>query len=308
MKHPHLFPAPRSELGPANFSTLQFFSLLDPADVELLVQDCESKTVLAGQVLVTEGSKLDSLFFVARGLFDVIATRFENRRIRHLGAGSLIGEVSWLDRTTASATIRAVESGEVLAMPFDRIDARFMADPEFSSRFYRAIARTIAESLRSIELSSREDAYDFGNPTIQSEVTRKTVAAVSLLKKLLIDIDKALRSDSESSDALAEQAIAQMDEVCVEANTSLAALPDQHVSEAFGLWLQRELLPFVLLARTAERSYSKPRGYAGEYYTIRLIHGNQPYGTGRIGAAVDRWFLSTPPFNAVRNRRGLCQH
>jgi hypothetical protein len=65
------------------------------------------------------------------------------------------------------------------------------------------------------------------------------------------------------------------------------------------------MLPYVLTTETADRFYSKPRGYAGDYLAIQKIYDNVPGGTGRLGPLVDRLFLDIEPSRAVRNRRTL---
>lgn len=72
-----------------------------------------------------------------------------------------------------------------------------------------------------------------------------------------------------------------------------------------GRQLQRELLPYLLLTATAERFYSKPRGYAGDAETIERIYAQAAGGHGRLGPLVDRAFLEQPAAQAVRNRRHL---
>ena len=61
----------------------------------------------------------------------------------------------------------------------------------------------------------------------------------------------------------------------------------------------------MLSTETADRFYSKPRGYAGDYLAIDGLYRNQPGGKGRLGPVMDRMFLQTPPAVAVRNRRKL---
>ncbi|NIV34790.1 MAG: hypothetical protein GWN58_36625 [Anaerolineae bacterium] len=61
----------------------------------------------------------------------------------------------------------------------------------------------------------------------------------------------------------------------------------------------------MLLTRTAERSYAKPRGYAGDFATIDQIYRNEAAGRGRVGPLLDRVFLNLPACEAVRNRRHL---
>jgi SAM-dependent methyltransferase len=75
--------------------------------------------------------------------------------------------------------------------------------------------------------------------------------------------------------------------------------------QQIGSRLQNEMLPYLLTTETAERFYSKPRGYAGDYLSIHNIYTNRAAGTGRLGPVVDRMFLDTPPSRAVRNRRSL---
>jgi hypothetical protein len=65
------------------------------------------------------------------------------------------------------------------------------------------------------------------------------------------------------------------------------------------------MLPYLLTTETAERFYSKPRGYAGDYLSIHNIYQNKSGGSGRLGPLIDRMFLEAPPAVAVRNRRSL---
>jgi SAM-dependent methyltransferase len=54
-----------------------------------------------------------------------------------------------------------------------------------------------------------------------------------------------------------------------------------------------------------DRWFTKPRGYAGDFYTIELVYRNVAEGEGRLGKFVDRWALGISAAQAVRNRRGL---
>jgi len=70
-----------------------------------------------------------------------------------------------------------------------------------------------------------------------------------------------------------------------------------------GLMAQRDLLPYVLLTDNAERWYSKPRGYAGDFHSLEKIYENRAGGIGRLGPLLDRCFLELPATKGVRNRR-----
>ena len=77
------------------------------------------------------------------------------------------------------------------------------------------------------------------------------------------------------------------------------------VRSHLGARLQAEMLPYILTTETADRFYSKPRGYAGDFVAIHRIYMNRPGGSSRLGPVVDRMFLEMPPSVAVRNRRKL---
>jgi SAM-dependent methyltransferase len=72
-----------------------------------------------------------------------------------------------------------------------------------------------------------------------------------------------------------------------------------------GALVQRELLPFILLTRTGERAYSKPRGYAGDFMTIDWFYRSEAGGYGRLGPLIDRACLNMRGVRAVQNRRNL---
>jgi SAM-dependent methyltransferase len=73
------------------------------------------------------------------------------------------------------------------------------------------------------------------------------------------------------------------------------------------LWgyLFKEVFPYLMRSRFAERAYYKPKGFAGDYWMIELIYRNQPDGDGKLGKLIDAWALRQVPAKAVRARRDL---
>ena len=55
---------------------------------------------------------------------------------------------------------------------------------------------------------------------------------------------------------------------CLETAIGDSSPADDLTKREIGRRVQEELLPYILLAKTAERCLSKPRGYAGDYWTI----------------------------------------
>jgi hypothetical protein len=143
-----------------------------------------------------------------------------------------------------------------------------------------------------------------GDAGVETELAQ----AVDSFKQLLAEADReALRHDGVVPEKDAAAIESSFQQLCLHAHAHIGdAVPQSALlKEAIGQRLQREFLPYLLLTRTAERFYSKPRGYAGDFLTIDIIYANEPAGTGRLGPALDRTFLNTRASKAVRNRRGL---
>ncbi len=128
-------------------------------------------------------------------------------------------------------------------------------------------------------------------------------SGIERFKSLLAEADRAAL---RNNDVLPPTIITDIEHTLSDCCESLeASLEQASDPEALGTQIRRELLPYLLLTSAAERWYSKPRGYAGDFLAIEHIYQNQPAGHGRIGPVLDQCFLNLPAAIAVRNRRGL---
>ena len=79
------------------------------------------------------------------------------------------------------------------------------------------------------------------------------------------------------------------------------------LAHPFWGYIFKEIFPYFMRSRFAERAYYKPKGYAGDFRMMEMIYANQPQGDGRLGGLVDQWCLNTSAARAVRGRRDLLQ-
>ena len=135
------------------------------------------------------------------------------------------------------------------------------------------------------------------NPVPKSELE----SAVANLKNVLV---KADRQALKNQNIVPARLVADVEDAFRACNAKLQS-DLTNGNEEVGARIQSELLPYLLLTNTAERWYSKPRGYAGDFLSIHEIYQNVPQGLGRIGSVLDRCFLNLPAAVAVRNRRPL---
>jgi extracellular factor (EF) 3-hydroxypalmitic acid methyl ester biosynthesis protein len=286
----------------------QAIALLDALsedDASWVLQTAHERDVPRGEVLVEEGQPVAALYVVGQGVLHVTAEGAPGR-LAVLGPGDLVGEMSFLGAGVATATVRAAERAMVLSLPQGELHARVQADPSFSARLHRALAQLLAAGLREtsrrLAVSTETDAVlSEGHPAWQ-----RLSGPLRELKRTLHDANDAASSHDEVPEGLSARIVDDflgflelMNEV-VDLDVT-----NERVRDEIGTRVRQELMPYVLLGHTAERFYTKPRGYAGDYWMIELMYRNVPGGRTPVGRLVDRCFLSTPAAHAARNRRGL---
>ncbi len=128
---------------------LYFLGILNDSDIDWLMAAGSRREVGAGGTLIEEGREIDSVFLVIDGAFSVRTKASGGREVARLMSGEVIGEMSFVDRTPPSATVRALEASFVLDVPRRRLNGKLADDAGFAARFYRALAMFLASRLRS---------------------------------------------------------------------------------------------------------------------------------------------------------------
>ncbi|HEX4381404.1 MAG TPA: cyclic nucleotide-binding domain-containing protein [Myxococcales bacterium] len=141
----------------------RLFAELDAADAEVITKACEERILVGGEELFHENDPGDSLFIVQSGRVDV----FKNirgdvdRALTSLGAGDVIGEMSFIDGARRSATVRTAEASEFLVLSRESF-AKVQKDrPDIAASFFRNMAAIVAARLRTTNELYRE-AVSFG--------------------------------------------------------------------------------------------------------------------------------------------------
>lgn len=134
-------------------------------------------------------------------------------------------------------------------------------------------------------------------------IPRELADAVSDFKSAMLHADRLLIAGSAAGTDIQRQvgtACAAMAENLRAHVRSGAADPDR-----IGAFVHREAYPYFALSTLIDRSYTKPRGYAGDYLTLQMVYDDRADGVRRLGPYIDRWFLDIPASRAVKNRRQL---
>jgi CRP-like cAMP-binding protein len=121
---------------------------LHDEDMLWLFQVGEEKVVNPGTAIVHEGVHPHAIFIVIRGSFNVGVETFADEPLAKLGAGELIGEISFLEGSPASATIVANEESAVIAVDNQVLNKQLRGNTAFAARMYRAFALVAERRLR----------------------------------------------------------------------------------------------------------------------------------------------------------------
>lgn len=106
-----------------------------------------TKSIKEGECLITEGAQSSEMFWILNGKFRITKENQDGKNIiiGEANAGELIGEMSFLDGQTRSATVVALEDSEVLVIPHKR----FIDVIEGQPRWFRGLMITLSQRLRN---------------------------------------------------------------------------------------------------------------------------------------------------------------
>lgn len=190
------------------------------------------------------------------------------------------------------------------------------AEPESRQASARRASARQPSSRPASSLSS--DPYSRAGARLVSERPRQDLRSLAPWRMLEPALDHLKQSMLEAEticrkaggvlpDSLVRSVHTEFDQFCRLLTLVIgeeAPLSREH-RDALGSLVRRELHPYLLLTRIVARIYTKPRGYAGDFLTIRWMYENEVGGIGATGKLIDTAFLERPAAKAVRNRRGL---
>ncbi len=118
-------------------------------DVSRLIAYLERQEIAEGTTLIRQGDQSEDLYFIESGQVtaQLEMDGGETVRLRTLGAGTVVGEVSLYLGETRSASVVTVEPGVVYRLSEEALLRMAERDPDLASAFHRFIASLMAERL-----------------------------------------------------------------------------------------------------------------------------------------------------------------
>jgi CRP-like cAMP-binding protein len=166
---------------------LFIFGQLTDSDVDWLASQGRRVRLPKGSVLIREGVPVDALYIVLDGELVVVQEQTK-RQIASLGAGEIVGEMSFIDARPPSATVRAATDVVVYMVEKQRLQQGLDDNIAFAARFYRAVATFLSDRVRKATASQEgvdADAADELDDSVLDNVDRAGARFHDLSRRLL---------------------------------------------------------------------------------------------------------------------------
>lgn len=124
----------------------RFFDSEERSRIESLAEETE---IPEGEFLIRQGEQDSTLFSVESGLLEIVIDQGGTVSIlATVGAGDVLGEVSFIDDSPRSVSVRAGETTVVKAWNRDILLTVLKSDPRLLSKFAVALSGLLVERLR----------------------------------------------------------------------------------------------------------------------------------------------------------------
>lgn len=278
----------------------------------------------SGDAVIRQGETESAFFYINEGMLEVSFSEGRTRIVvAMIAEGNFIGEIGFLDGVSRVREARAIGKTVVMKFSQDSMDRLLAENPTGYSHFILYLARAICWKFRRA-IEEREPVRGYaaalsGGKKMSEPIKplpdnffltregKETSGFVEEFKAAMFDLSYRLQAlgQEELPEDLKETGFSVLDTFKAKLEQVSGSDIDSGITPYVWGYIFKEIFPYFMRSRFAERVYYKPRGYAGDYLMIDMIYNNQPAGDGKLGALVDAWALAAKAPEAVRGRRAL---
>lgn len=136
-------------------------NLLDRSDIRKITEACTLMEVQPGEDIVRKDDVSGELFIVSEGSFKVYDDSFGEDFVHAiLEKGAIFGEMSFIDGTCRSASVKAMTPGSLLKMGKTEFDVLLASNPDTALLFLFTLARVVTQRLREVNDALRKMTFD----------------------------------------------------------------------------------------------------------------------------------------------------
>lgn len=134
---------------------------LERSDIARITRACVQVTAKDEEDIILKGEPSVDLYIVTSGSFKVYDdTLGEDFVHAILDKGTVFGEMSFIDGTPRSASVKAITDGTLLRMGRKEFDNLLASSPDTAMLFIFTLARVITGRLRDVNLALRNMTFN----------------------------------------------------------------------------------------------------------------------------------------------------
>lgn len=289
---------------------MNFLDYFDDDQRTRFLAASSTRSLERGEYLLRRGEPGGDVYLLEEGALEVVDSRATPVVILAvLEAGTVVGEMAFIDGSPRSADVRAPGNGQpptVRRWGRDDLQSKLKQEPGLAAAFYESIARMAAARMRNLTTTAVSGAIGQGTSGSSAGLTRvKTDAQQIALntREALREVETALRSDPDDLKAL-RTLTTTLDELEGEVDELFEGITEPAHAEEGAEILCRDLHPYLVRSALAERCIRRPGGTIATTGILSHVLVNSASGDGHLGELLDRWLLDRPSLAALRSIRG----
>lgn len=285
--------------------SVQFLERMECTLRERMLSFSQERRLSSGEYLMRRGEPGGDLFLIESGGLEVVDKRTTPEVvISTVGAGSLVGEMAFLDKMPRVADVRALEDTSCRMWDGGRLRHELDNDPVLASAVYRGLAELVTSRVRDLSDSGLAAPLRFQTSLIEESIQREVHTLIDPARERWIEAELLLRSNPTDAEART-QLRRVFERLLRESSAWIVGMGSPEAQRAAGEALSRELQPFLIRSRTASRSMEAASRQSGDPRLLAHVLLNEPRGDGALGLALDQALLSMPSSIGIRRRTSL---
>lgn len=138
----------RAAAQPEFAEAVVFLGSLEEAEWTQVVERCERRLFMAGEIVVHAGDVDRSLLILVAGALGVYLGDEDDEAFDVIRSPSVVGEVAFFDGLARSGALRGIEGGELLRLDFAEFEALAAEAPHIGQAILLDLGRILALRLR----------------------------------------------------------------------------------------------------------------------------------------------------------------
>jgi len=271
-----------------------------------------------------KGDEASSIYYVKSGSIEVFYSLQGSKIVvAMIGKNHFFGEIGYFAENSRIREIRAKEYSEIFVFSKATLNKIQESDPKLFGNFIYYLARSVCQKFRTL-LDEREPLQSYAESLSTGYRTYNTPMPLpdnffrtkewSIIHLMIRDFKQQIDMLSEE---IEERKTHQVDKTLITKGHKILnyffyglkqfkkRIENTSIESFMWHYIFKEIYPIIMRSRFADRAYTKPKGYAGDFMMMEMLYQNTPDGDGKLGIIIDHWCLSTSSAQAVRNRKKL---